>query len=98
MWTNEEIEDHGYYHGKCRAAGPIPLQTAPAAEMRRKKEMACTVENNRLYCTTSETAFGPRFASEEEADEFLAWEFKHYGDPRQFSSDELEDHVAEWKS
>jgi hypothetical protein len=64
----------------------------------KENKMACTVENNRLYCTTSDTAFGPRFQSEEEADEFLAWEFKHYGDPRQFSSDELEDHVREFRN
>ncbi len=53
--------------------------------------MACTVEYRRLYCTTSEVSFGPLFESDEEGERFRSWMYKRFGDPRQFSTRDLDE-------
>ncbi len=51
-----------------------------------------------LYCSTTMLAFGGVFQSDEDADEFLTWLEETYGkDPRQFSGDDLQNKIHEWR-
>jgi hypothetical protein len=47
-----------------------------------------------LYCSTTETAFGPVFYAHEDAQDFLSW-LKM--DPRILSNEELSLKVAQWR-
>lgn len=51
--------------------------------------MACAVEHRKLYCTTSDVFFGPKFESDEEGERFRSWMYKTWGDPRQFAENRL---------
>jgi hypothetical protein len=50
-----------------------------------------------LYCSTSMTAFGPIFEDEFEAEAFVKW-LPNEPDPRQYSSEKLDDLYCEWRN
>ena len=54
-----------------------------------------------MYCNTSDWAFGPVFSgpyAADDAEAFLTWHFKKYGDPRSCDDSELERHYGEWRA
>ncbi len=54
-----------------------------------------------LYCNTSDWAFGPVFSGPDAADdaeEFLRWHERHYGDPRTEADSDLERHYGQWRA
>lgn len=59
--------------------------------------MACTVEHRRLYCTTSDVFFGPKFESDEEGEKFRSWMYKNHGDPRKFDTSVIVERLREFR-